>query len=184
MPHIDGFSFRSLKRCRYSPFYIAGDTRGFKPSFIQFKLKLLTLLGSCGLPSMYSVRGLARLERSLYQCRVVFAVGLLQMTQYGSISIVGSSSLPHMSHWSPWAFRSRIRAFAFHKPIRQEPLIMFAVKHLGFLLENVTVFLDFAASSEQTACGLGFQCLCNYQMRLPIDGRGQRRGHDCDQLTL
>src|SRR5208283_2393385 len=79
--------------------------RGFKPSFIQFKLKLLTLLGSCWLPCRYFVRDSASFERSMYQCRVVLTVGLfLQITQYGSTKAVGSSSLPHISHWSPRAF--------------------------------------------------------------------------------
>src|SRR5450756_1157317 len=79
--------------------------RGFKPSFIQFKLKFLTLAGNCWLSFRYWVRGSESFERSMYQCRVVFTVGLvLHITQYGSTSRVGSRSLPHMSHWSPRAF--------------------------------------------------------------------------------
>ena len=41
--------------------------RGFKPSFIQFKLKFLTLVGSCWLFFRYSVRGSESFERSMYQ---------------------------------------------------------------------------------------------------------------------
>jgi hypothetical protein len=36
-----------------------------------------------------------------------------------------------------------VRAFAFHEAIRKEALVMLTVEHLGFLLENVPVFLDF-----------------------------------------
>src|SRR3990172_12292219 len=79
--------------------------RGFKPSLIEFKLKFLTLVGTCLFSFKNWVRGSASLERSMYQCRVVFTVGLLlQMTQYGSTKAVGSRSLPQMSHWSPRAF--------------------------------------------------------------------------------
>src|SRR5664279_2431858 len=78
---------------------------GFKPSFIQFKLKFLTFAGNCWFSLRYSVNGSASFERSMYQCRVVFTAGLLlHMTQYGSTSQVGSKSLPHKSHWSPRAF--------------------------------------------------------------------------------
>jgi hypothetical protein len=40
-------------------------------------------------------------------------------------------------------FATAVRAFAFHEPVRQETLVMQAVKHLCLLLENVTVLLDF-----------------------------------------
>jgi hypothetical protein len=36
-----------------------------------------------------------------------------------------------------------VGTFAFNEAVRQEPLVMFAVEHLGFLLEDVTVPLDF-----------------------------------------
>ena len=81
----------------------------------------------------------------MYQCRVVFTVGLfLQITQYGSISAVGSSSLPHMSHWSPRAFsQPQYGHLPSTKRSGKKPLVMLAVEHLGFLLEDVAVFLDF-----------------------------------------
>src|SRR3990172_7261268 len=78
--------------------------RGFKPSFIQLRLKFLALAGSCLFSRMYLLRRSLSLDRSMYQCRVVFTVGgFLQMTQYGSTSEVVSRSLPHRSHWSPRA---------------------------------------------------------------------------------
>src|SRR3990170_3281496 len=77
---------------------------GFKPSFIQFKLKCLAFAGSCLLSLMYWFSWSDNLERSMYQCRVVFTVGLfLQITQYGSMRKVVSKSLPHLSHSSPRA---------------------------------------------------------------------------------
>src|SRR4030067_2590657 len=75
---------------------------GFKPSFIQFRLKFLALAGSCLLSLKYRLSWSDNRERSMYQCRVVLTVGgFLQITQYGSTSAGGSRSSPHLSHWSP-----------------------------------------------------------------------------------
>ena len=119
--------------------------RGFKPSFIQFKLKFLTLVGRCWLFLRYSVRGSESFERSMYQCRVVFTVGLLlQMTQYGSTSSGWFQKFAaDVALVAAGFLAAAVRTFAFYEAVRQETLVVFAVEHLGVLGEDVTVFLDF-----------------------------------------
>ena len=77
---------------------------GFRPSLIQLRLKFLALVDICLFSWRNLVRGSANLERSMYQCRVFFMVGVFpHMTQRGSMRKVVSKRRPQLSHWSPRA---------------------------------------------------------------------------------
>ena len=84
----------------------------------------------------------------MYQCRVVFtngfvfadnAVGLNKQCWFkefaADVTLVASGFLA-----------AAVGAFAFYEAVGQETLVMLAVEHLGVLLEDVAVFLDFQQS--------------------------------------
>ncbi len=80
----------------------------------------------------------------MYQCRVVFTVGLfLQMTQYGSTSGGFQEFAADVALVAAGFLAAAVGAFAFHEAVGQETLVMLAVEHLGVLRKDVAVFLDF-----------------------------------------
>ena len=69
----------------------------------------------------------------------VFADDAVRFNQHGRFE----QSAAHVTLVSAGFFAAAVWAFSFYEAVRQEPLVVFAVKHLGVLLEDVAVFLDF-----------------------------------------
>ncbi len=123
----------------------------------------------------------------MYQWRVVFTVGLffadyaVRFNQHGGLQ----ESAAHVALVAAGFFAAAVGAFAFHESVRQKALVMLAVEHLGILLEDVAVLLDFKQGFlDKLLCALGSLCWCNYQMKHPICGRVRLLGRGFGRLTL